>query len=66
MEYSGDKCNCKYLESFNNNHTPMLIIDTKTGNIDDANIAACSYYGYSKEELIKMAITDINVLKRKK
>lgn len=64
MEYSGDKCNCKYLESFNNNHTPMLIIDTETGNIDDANIAACSYYGYSKEELIKMAITDINVLKK--
>ncbi|CCQ97497.1 putative Diguanylate cyclase [[Clostridium] ultunense Esp] len=58
-----NKHNCKYKEMFNNNHTPMLIIDAKTGNIDDANLAACSYYGYIRDKLLKMNIADINVLK---
>lgn len=57
-----NKHNCKYKEIYNNNHTPILLIDAKTGDIDDANIAACSYYGYSKEKLLKMNISDINVL----
>lgn len=56
------KCSCKYKESFNNTHTPMIILDMKTGNIDDANLAACNYYLYSKEELLSMNIEDINIL----
>lgn len=58
------QCDCKYKEAFNNNHTPMLIIETETLKIDDANTAACDYYGYSREEILNMKITHINILSR--
>ena len=51
-----------YNSIFNNKHTPMLIIDSDTGNIRDANLAACNYYGYVMEELLKLNISDINTL----
>lgn len=60
MKYA--KCSCKYRESFNNGHTPMLIIDPNTGDINDVNFAACDYYGYSRNELLAMNIQDINTL----
>lgn len=59
------KCNCKYKEAFNNNHTPMIILDSITGKIDDANLAACNYYLCSKEKLLSMYISDINILPKK-
>lgn len=55
-------CDCKYKETFNNEHTPMIIIDAETGYIDDVNLAACNYYLYSREELLSMNIADINTL----
>ncbi len=57
--------NCKYKEAFNNSLTPMIIIDAETGSIDDANLAACDYYLYSKKELLSMNISDINILTQK-
>ncbi|MBU5312969.1 EAL domain-containing protein [Tissierella carlieri] len=57
--------NCKYKEAFNNSLTPMIIIDAETGNIDDANLAACDYYLYSKKELLSMNISDINISTQK-
>lgn len=54
-------CSCKYKETFNKQNTPMIIIDAKTGDIEDVNLAACNYYLYSKEELLSMNILDINV-----
>jgi diguanylate cyclase (GGDEF)-like protein/PAS domain S-box-containing protein len=51
------------LESMFNEHTAcMLLIDPESGKILDANPAACSYYGYSKEELCRMFISEINTL----
>ncbi len=47
---------------FNNRHTPMLIIDSETGEIRDGNPAACSYYGYDRDKLLKLNISDINTL----
>lgn len=47
---------------FQNNHAVMLLIDPETGAILDANPAACSYYGWSREEITAMKITDINTL----
>lgn len=55
----------RYHSLFKNNHAVMLLIDPDTGNIMDANPAACSFYGYSKNELLKMKITDINVFTEK-
>ncbi len=52
----------RYHALFRNNYAAMLLIDPDTGNIIDANPAACSFYGYKKEELLKMKITDLNIL----
>ena len=55
----------KYYSLFENNHAVMLLIDPDTANIINANPAAASFYGYSKDELKTMKITDINVLDNK-
>jgi PAS domain S-box-containing protein len=46
---------------FRNNHVAMLLVDPDTGNIIDANPAACSFYLYNTETLLKMKIYDISV-----
>ncbi|OHB58052.1 MAG: hypothetical protein A2Y07_00805 [Planctomycetes bacterium GWF2_50_10] len=47
---------------FQNEHICMLIIDRQSGKIVDANPAAEKYYGYSREQFLKLAIWDINTL----
>lgn len=54
-----------YDSIFNNSHTPMLIIDSETGEIKDGNLAACSYYGYDIKDLLQLNIADINILNQK-
>lgn len=51
-----------YDSIFNNTHTPMLIIDSISGEIMDGNLAACNYYGYNMRELLTLNIADINIL----
>ncbi len=51
-----------YAGLFSNIHTIMLIIDPKNGTIIDANLAACTYYGYTCDEMQTMNISDINIL----
>lgn len=43
----------------------MLLIDAKTGNIIDANISACKFYGYTLDDFKKLNISNINVLSKK-
>jgi diguanylate cyclase (GGDEF)-like protein/PAS domain S-box-containing protein len=45
---------------FENHSAVKLLIDPETGNIFDANYAAAKYYGYSREELKKMNIAQLN------
>ena len=52
----------RYSSLFKNNHSVMLLIDPESGDIVDANPAACSFYGSSREELTSKKITDINML----
>lgn len=52
----------RYHNLFEHNNAVMLLIDPDTGQIVDANRAACIYYGYTKEELLSKKITDINTL----
>jgi PAS domain S-box-containing protein len=47
---------------FERNLAMQLLIDPETGWIVEANPAACAFYGYTREELIKRKITDINSL----
>lgn len=52
----------RYRDIFHNNHAIMLIVDPESGQIVDANPAAINFYGYRKEQLLKMHISDINTL----
>ncbi|MCK9591037.1 MAG: PAS domain S-box protein [Methanoregula sp.] len=52
----------RYRSLFENNHAVMLLIDPDTGAIIDANPAACTYYRWSRDELVKKRIDEINTL----
>lgn len=52
----------RYRSVFDNNHSPMLLLDPQSGEIFDANQAAASYYGYTREELTAKYISQINTL----
>ena len=54
-----------YRSLFENNYSVILLIDPGTGAINDANPSACLFYGYKKEELINLKITDINTLSKR-
>ncbi|HEX2865822.1 MAG TPA: PAS domain-containing sensor histidine kinase [Ignavibacteriales bacterium] len=51
-----------YFHLFENSKSVMLVIDPETAQIADANNAAAEFYGYSKEKLSSMKITEINLL----
>lgn len=55
-----------YRSLFESNHSIMLIVDPEAGEIVDANARACAFYGYSKQEMTKMKVTDINTLPEEK
>ncbi len=52
----------RYRSLFENDHTVMLLIDPADGRIVDANPAAAHFYGWSREALKTMFITQINIL----
>jgi PAS domain S-box-containing protein len=43
-----------------------MLIDPDTGNIVDANSSACSYYGYTREQMPGLNISNINILPKEK
>nr|WP_207636686.1 HD domain-containing phosphohydrolase [Desulfurispora thermophila] len=49
---------------FDEHAAVMLLIEPVSGRIVDANLAACSFYGYSREEMLRLQIQDINMLPR--
>jgi PAS domain S-box-containing protein len=51
-----------YRNQFATNSSVMLLIDPETGAILDANLAATRFYGYSREQILSMRISDINTL----
>lgn len=51
-----------FLRIFDDHGAVMLLIDPQDGSILYANNAATRFYGYSKEQLESMKITDINTL----
>ncbi len=52
----------RYRNLFQNHHAVMLLIDPLTGDIINANKAACAYYGYTLDEITGLKISDINIL----
>jgi len=51
-----------YRSLFENNKSIMLLIDPDTGALHDANPSACCFYGYTRDQLTRMNITDFNIL----
>lgn len=52
----------RYKTIFEENNSIMLLLDPDTGLIKDANPAACAFYGWTKDEICCMKISDINTL----
>jgi len=51
-----------YDSLFENNHAVMLLIDPESGKIYDSNPAAVRFYGWTREEIRRMKISEINTL----
>ena len=60
MSISKDLSICGFL--FESHPAVMLIIDSASGNIADANRAAVQFYGWEREKLQNMNIQEINTL----
>ncbi len=52
----------RFRQTFNSNAAVKLIISPDSGVIVDCNSAACRYYGYDRDTLVSMRISDINCL----
>ena len=50
----------RYRSLFENKHAVMLLIDPRSGEIVDANPGAEAYYGWTRQQLRAMKISDIN------
>jgi len=51
----------RFRNFFQRNSAPMLLINPGDGSIEDSNLAACRFYGYSESEMRTMSIFQINV-----
>jgi len=56
----------RYRQIFQNNGAVMLIINPKTGRIEDANFQAIKFYRAAAEELRERSIFDLTLLDRNK
>ncbi|HWQ26870.1 MAG TPA: PAS domain S-box protein [Chlorobaculum sp.] len=52
----------RFRSLFEDHSAAMMVIDLDTGRIFDANQAASDFYGWSREDLSKMSIHEINTL----
>ncbi len=51
----------RWKQIFERNRAIQLIVNPQSGQIIDANPAACALYGYSREDFQRLTITDIDV-----
>jgi len=59
LEKSVLESEARYKIFFENNHSPILIINPENGNIIDTNEAACKFYGYSGDTFRTLQIDQI-------
>jgi PAS domain S-box-containing protein len=52
----------RFRKMFEDHSAIMLVIDPETGRIVDANTSAAEFYGWTKDELRRMSIQQINTL----
>jgi PAS domain S-box-containing protein len=51
----------RFRNFFEQHSAVMMIINPETGNLVDVNNAAAEYYGWSKEQLLRMTVMELNV-----
>lgn len=51
----------RYRQMFENTRAVQLLVDPEGGAIVDGNMAACDFYGYTRDEMRALRIWDINV-----
>lgn len=51
-----------YRRLFEGSRVVELLINPQSGEIVDANEAACRFYGYSHDQLVSLHVTDINAM----
>lgn len=56
----------RYGTIFEKINSILLLIDSATGQIEEANPCACAFYGYSLEQLQRMHISELTGLSREK
>lgn len=61
-EHALKESEARFRQVFERNNAAMLLIDPQSGGIIDVNSAACSFYGWSHDELCQMNISSINQL----
>jgi PAS domain S-box-containing protein len=52
----------RYKTLFEDNHTIKVLFNADTLDIVDVNSAAINFYGYTKEEFLKLKIFDLNII----
>lgn len=52
----------RFKNMFRSHSAIMLLIEPESGSLVDANLAAETFYGYPRESLLKMNISDLNTL----
>jgi PAS domain S-box-containing protein len=57
-----EKSKQRYSSMFMDNHSIMLLVNAGSGAIINANPAACVFYGYDRETMVRMHIQDLNTL----
>lgn len=50
----------RFHKMFREHNAVMLLIDPDSGKIVDANKAACTFYGYTREQMVSLPIETIN------
>ncbi|BBI99315.1 hypothetical protein FGKAn22_10080 [Ferrigenium kumadai] len=52
----------RFRQMFEHHASPMLLIDSDSGRIVDANLASAEFYGYTMERMRQMNMSQINTL----
>jgi len=50
----------RFQKMFREHNAIMLLLEAESGEVVDANDAACTYYGYDRKEILRLSINQLN------
>ena len=54
----------QYRSLIQDNLSVIMVVNPETGKLIEVNNACCTFYGYSRDHMLKMNINDINILSK--